>query len=116
MSRGIILGGATKAARKTRVWLPGGATKALKEDVISTCITPTGRNPDGSWAVCGAKFYKGQERLVEKHAGECLARHEEEIRDYIESVHPSIMKPWDTEYATWLRQNREALLEGRMKA
>lgn len=98
-------------ARGKRVWLPGGAMRDLQSEVISTCMVPT----DVHGGMCGAKFVKGQERLVEKHAIACTNRHAGAIREVYARANPAIMLPWDPEMAAWMRQNADAIMSGRMR-
>lgn len=98
-------------AKKRRILLSNAAVRELERDVISTCLIPTNRNGD----VCGAKFYRGQERDVEKHALICRRRNADAIREHLDMVHPDIMLPWDPELAAWMKQHKSAILSGRMK-
>lgn len=98
-------------AKKRRILLSNATVAELRSDVISTCLVPTNRNGD----VCGAKFYRGQERDVERHARDCTRRNADAIRDHLDMVHPDIMLPWDPELAAWMKQHKAAILSGRMK-
>lgn len=64
------------------------------------------RTPAGDGAVCGAKFFEGEERKFERHVGLCARRH----RDEIEANSPKVKMPifydsaqWDEEYEAYMR-------------
>lgn len=112
----VILPGATDQQGRKRVWMPPGATQALLGDVISRCDIPIRFNPEtGDLATCGERFVKGDERRAERHHATCAVKHEDVIRAYLAVRHPAIMEPQDAEYAKWLADNREAIMEGRVK-
>jgi hypothetical protein len=112
----VILPGSRDAQARARVWLPPGATKELLQDVISTCMVPVEfDHAEGKVKVCRERFYKGQERLAERHHAECAQRHEDVIRAFLQQRHPDIMKPQDQEYYRWMRSNLTGILEGRVK-
>jgi hypothetical protein len=102
------------------IWVPSGADTGSRtfiagvdtsREVIDRCVVPTG--PESA---CGFPVYAGEShRVLEAHIRLCVIRNEEHIRAARERAHPSIMKPWDTEYAEWVEKNRTALLEGRMR-
>lgn len=109
---GVLLGkDASKNARGKRVWLPPGAMKDLRADVISTCLMVT----DMEGTVCGAQFTRGQEVRVEQHAILCGKLHGDTAEAYLKVRRPDGMKPWDPEYANWLARNRIGINEGRVK-
>lgn len=110
MYRGVILG-KDRNARGKRVLLPPGALRELQKDVISTCLVVTNLEGD----VCGQKFYKGQEALVEQHAIRCTREHGDVIEEWMKIRRPDVMKPWDPEYDNWLRRNKVGIREGRVR-
>jgi hypothetical protein len=110
---GIILG-KTPNSRGKRVWLPPGATRELQRDVILTCRVPV-KLAAGEPEVCGAKFYKGQEALAEQHSVTCCQRHADVIRAVGEQWYPAEMNAMDAERFEWMRRNKAAILQGRMR-
>lgn len=100
--------------QKFRKRTPADARRAPTRDreVISICRVPV--NAEGR--VCGKRFYTGEEKAAEVHTVRCARRHTDAIMAFRERSHPSIMKPWDPEYAAWLAQHKQAVLEGRMRA
>lgn len=85
-----------------------------ERDVIGRCRVPTGDDK-----VCGAVFFKGQEREMELHIvgnGDrvgCLQRNAEHVNAGRRSVKTPEMLPWDPERAEYAKRHREALLSGR---
>lgn len=98
-------------AKKRRILLSNATVRELERDVISTCLVPTNQNGD----VCGAKFYRGQEREVERHARDCTRRNAGAIQEHLAMIHPDIMLPWDPELAEWMKLHKASILSGRMK-
>jgi hypothetical protein len=92
---------------RRRLLLPPGMLEDRK--VIDRCVVPTKEGP------CGAEFYQGQEELRDRHVAECCRRHAEEIAAVREHQHPSIMAPWDPEFADWMTANRRGIAEGRVR-
>lgn len=102
------------------IWVPSGADTGSRtfiagvdtsREVIDRCVVPTG--PDSA---CGFPIYAGEsQKVLEAHIRLCVRRNEDHIRAARERAHPSIMKPWDTEYAEWVEKHRVELLEGRMR-
>lgn len=73
--------------------------------------------PIGGGNLCLHPFMPGDsERDRLKHLRDCTARHEQEIRDEHERLHPSGLKPWDTEFAEWVDLHRDSILAGRTTA
>lgn len=73
--------------------------------------------PVGNGELCLHPFMPGDsERDRIRHLRECTARHEQTIREEHERLHPSGLKPWDTEFAEWVDLHRESILAGRTTA
>lgn len=112
----IVMPGTRDRNARARVWLPNGATKAMHADVISICRVPVAFDAEtGEVKTCGQKFVKGQEARVERHHAQCARDHDDVIRAYLQQRHPDIMKPWDPEYAAWLKQHARGIAEGRVR-
>lgn len=78
----------------------------------SVCTVPVGNGE-----LCLHPFFEGEdERNKIEHIRKCAAEHEQVIHEEHERLHPSILKPWDTEYAEWVEANKDAILDGRMSA
>lgn len=64
-------------------------------------------------------FYEGEERAYEQHVVACARRHDEGLRAQSLRVKvPGIFDPFvsgDVEFGVWVRANRRALIEGRLK-
>lgn len=72
------------------------------------CLTPG----------CGAKFQDGREREYQEHVVWCSSQHDEELRACSPAaMHPGLMGPesGDVEFERWVRNNKQALLERRLK-
>lgn len=98
------------------LWVPDAARVPRRDstasrEVISVCRIPV--NVDGE--ICGRRFFTGEEKQVQQHALRCAREHGDAIRAWRERSHPSILKPWDPEFAGWVRGNRRAILEGRVR-
>lgn len=79
-----------------------------------------GRQPRYKCLCCGtAEFYEGEETAYEQHVVACSNRHEAELRSMSLRVKaPGIFDPdesGDVEFGRWVRANRKALLEGRLR-
>lgn len=78
--------------------------------VIDRCKVPTPEGP------CGHPLREGENRTAfERHVADCARRNAEHIMRERERSHPSIMNPWDEDLDRWVKENRDALLEGRKK-
>lgn len=103
-----------------QMWVPSGADTGNRtfvagidtsREIVDRCVVPTG--PESA---CGFPVYAGEShKVMEAHLRRCLAANHEHIVAAREQAHPTIMKPWDTEYAEWVAKHRVALLEGRMR-
>lgn len=64
-------------------------------------------------------FYDGEETAYERHVVACANRHEDELRSRSARViSPALFDPdqsGDVEFGRWIFDNREALIEGRLK-
>lgn len=68
--------------------------------------------------VCGARFYEDEHRIYEGHVVGCAAKHEAELRSdsHRERLAPILgADVGDVEFKAWVKANRAALLDGRMK-
>ena len=91
-----------------------GAIEAqtLERKVVSRCRVPHGEN-----RVCGFPFYEGESQaVIEAHTAQCVSDHHDAIVAERRRQHPEILKPWDPEHFKWIRENADALNEGRLKA
>lgn len=79
------------------------------------------REPKYQCLCCPEKtvFYEGEERAYELHVIGCSKRHDAELRGQSLRVQaPLIFDPdvsGDVEFARWVRANRAALINGRMR-
>lgn len=93
------------------IWVPGTADVGDRQVVLDE------RKVVDRCRICKEFVrYEGEPaRAMDLHAARCVRRHEEEIREKREREHPSIMRPWDTEFARWMRVNKDDVLRGRLK-
>jgi hypothetical protein len=89
--------------------LPSSATIHAKQP-IARCRVPVG---DGK--LCGHPFFEGEERAMAAHVAKCCREHHDIIVGERERRHPDIMLPWDRELDRWVKENRDAILEGRKR-
>jgi hypothetical protein len=88
-------------------------TETLRGRVVSRCTVP-----HGPGRVCGWPFYDSDsEAAVLEHTRKCLSDHHEDVVAERERQHPSIMRPWDPEFFSWVRDpgRARAIMEGRVK-
>ncbi len=68
---------------------------------------------------CDAVFYKGEETAFERHVIRCSDENFEEMRaESLRAKAPGLFDPnvsGDVEFGKWVRRNRKALIEGRLK-
>lgn len=80
------------------------------------CRIPTGRNEFGEWEFCGHPTFERESLQAEaNHNAKCTRENHEHLVAYARQRHPESMRPWDTELAEWVGENRDALIEGRKK-
>lgn len=63
-------------------------------------------------------FTRGEAEQYQRHVVDCAARHEDELRDRsLRQKAPGIFgeEGWDGEFEQWVRDNADALKEGRLK-
>lgn len=86
--------------------------RTFGREPVSVCTVPTG---DGN--LCLHPFFEGDsERDRLSHLRACTARHEQEIRDEHDRLHPPGLQPWDTEFKEWVDLHRDSILAGRTTA
>ena len=76
---------------------------------IGVCRVPT---KDG---ICGKPFFPGEERAQATHAANCARENAEYVQAYLDQKRPDVMKAWDPELESWVKQHSSAILSGRMK-
>lgn len=67
---------------------------------------------------CGAEFTRDQAAVYQRHVVHCASEHEAELR--AESERQKMRgvfgdEGWDIEQERWIRDNAQAILEGRLK-
>jgi hypothetical protein len=94
------------------IWLPSSAEHGDRPLVSGV---DTSREIIDRCRIC-TEFvvYEGDHpRAMELHIRRCVAANEERLREERERQHPSIMAPWDKDFAAWMTKHRDAVLEGR---
>lgn len=104
-------------ALKSGIVLPGGVNPGL------TIHVPRGYERDGEvkigiCRVCGAKFFKGQEEMWQRHVGKCARANIDRLRaESLRNRMPAFNEEnWDPEVASHLKTvGRRMLAEGRLE-
>lgn len=136
--REAIIAGPRSSGRGLQVWLPNGVTPTEVP-----CPRCKGQGSEDGKTACGvchgaAKvksefldravidrcrvcvefvLYRGESRgRMEKHVIECVERNRDRLLAERRRAHPEIMKPWDPEYSSWLKVNKDAIMRGDVKA
>lgn len=94
-----------RSSRRRRLLLPPGVDIGQPRYF---CLTPG----------CGAKFQAGREREYQEHCVWCSNQNEERLLAHsLQHTRPGLFGPesGDVELERWVRENRQALLERRMK-
>lgn len=105
LARGVLLGAPSKPDRLT-IHVPAQYAQYADEPLIGHCTVPG----------CGARFYKGQEDVWQKHVGDCARRNMDRIQAEVDAhrASPFNERHWDPEVAQHLRKVGERMKrEGR---
>lgn len=86
------------------------ASRMHEKRVVDRCRVPTPEGP------CGHPLFEDEPRSkMDAHVVECCRRHHDTIMEERERQHPEIMRPWDPELASWVKEHGPAILEGRKR-